>query len=420
MSWSIGFWRGRVRGTERARDVSDACLVAAVGLLLIAVGVTGAWTPFPGTSVSPWWHVVSLTAICAVMLVKRRHPLLALLAGGLVFIADAAAGGSIGVLLGFIDLMYSATLFTAPKVPRRLAIAVVVAVTGAATATVIVGGGVQAAVVNALQAFAILGTPLWWGISVRQQKEIAEMASARAADLQRLTELRESEAIREERMRMARDLHDALAGNLSAIAINSEAALASTGGGDDALQREALGVVRSASVASLREMRSMVLLLRAGPDSVTSPPRLAELGALAESLGSRGTSVSVNGLTGVPTLPAAVDQAAYRIAQEALGNAARHAQGATVRVDIGATPATLTLRITNPRADRAERASTPSTVGGAAVDVSPASSTHGGGMGLTTMRERAEALGGRFEAGWTDGSDEWTVTATLPLPGAMA
>jgi signal transduction histidine kinase len=394
------FWRERVRGTERARDVSDACGVALVGLLFLSVGIAGAWTPSAiAGNVDPWWHVVPLAAVCGVMLVKRKHPLLALLAGCIIFGVDAVAGGSLGVLLGLIDLIYSAALFAAARVPRRLGIAVLVAVIGIAAATFILGGGVQSAVLNALQVFAIFGTPLWWGISVRQQKELADLASARAADLQRLAELRETEAVREERVRMARDLHDALAGNLSAIAIHSEAALSSpASGGHDGTHRDALSVIRSASVASLDEMRSMILLLRTRQDSMTSPARLTDLGDLVDSYRARGMSLTLTGQSELPALPSAVDQAAFRILQESLGNAARHAAGAAVDVTIRSSPRELVVTISNHR--------------------TPQGLAPGGGLGLTTMRERAEALGGRLSAGWGTDGLTWVVEATLPLRGA--
>ncbi len=398
MKAAIAFWNLRVRGTERARDVGDAVTVFAVGLLLIWVGLTGAWAAAPSvpTPTSPWWHAVPLAAVCLVMLAKRRRPIAALM-----------AGGSIGVMLGLIDLIYAAALFSGPHTPRRLGVGVGIAVALGSAAVFIASGDPRLTLSTGLTIFAILGTPLWWGISVRQQRELAELASARADDLKRLSDLREAEVVQQERTRMARDLHDALASNLSAIAIHSEAAiLADPGGVATGPEREALAAIRSASVSSLEEMRSMIMLLRTGDDSITSPARLKELSELVGAARQRGLDVTVTQFPDeLPVLPSAVDQAAYRILQEALTNAARHSPSAGTRVAVAIDRREVQLRVENDLTD---------------APAVPTHQTASGGLGLTTMRERAELLGGTFHAGHYDApgnQDSWVVSATLPLTG---
>ncbi|WP_250445661.1 histidine kinase, partial [Actinotalea sp. C106] len=268
MDGPVGWWRREARGTARRRVVSDAAVTFLVGVALLWLGMVGVWTSGPGPVESAWVHLAPLAVGCLVMLAKNRHPLGALAAGGLVLVVDAALGGSVGVLLVLIDLIYSAALRTGPAAFRRLTVGVGLTVGAAAVAGLVAERTVAGAVLFALQAFAVLGTPLWWGLTVRKQAELTALAEERAADLERLAELREREVLAEERTRMARDLHDAVAGNLSAIAIHAEAALAATPTTSDskASPRPSLEAIRAASVQSLHEMRSMIMLLRAaGP-----------------------------------------------------------------------------------------------------------------------------------------------------------
>jgi len=398
----VGTLRERVRGTERARVVSDAVTTLVVGLALLAVGLVGLWGGGPSLATDRWWFVLTLVVMCAVLLGKSRAPLLSLGAGVLVFGADAVLGGSMGVMLGLLDLIYSAALRVSGSALRRLSVAVVVSVTGGATAAFVASGDLRTAANAALLAFAVLGTPLWWGRSVRQQTELAALASARARDLARIGELREQEVVHAERTRMAGDLHDALASHLSAIAIHSEAALSAPRPAEEGRvarrDREALSAIRSASVAALREMRAMIDLLRTGDEARTSPARLGELDGLAAGFRGLGLELTVSVPADLPDLPAAVDQAAYRIVQESLANALKHGRPGPVTVAVTPGSGTLELEVSNPalpaRADD-DGAHRPSS-----------------GVGLLTMRERAEALGGTFHAGRADG--RWRVHAVIP------
>lgn len=393
-------WRQRVRGTERARIVSDAVATFALGLVLLAAGLVGMWQAGDDVPTDRWWFLLTLVAMCAVMLGKGRWPLLALAAGLGVFIVDAVLGGSTGVLVGLLDLIYSAALRAGATAVRRMSVAAAVSVAGTAAGAFVLTGDLQSGVYAALLVFAVLGTPLWWGRSVRQQTELAELASARARDLVRIGELREHEVVHAERTRMAGDLHDALASHLSAIAIHSEAALSAprpaTAEDATARDRAALSAIRDSSVAALREMRAMIELLRTGNEPRTSPARLAELGALVTGFRGEGMELRTTCPENLPPLPAAVDQAGYRIVQEALTNALKHGDGGPVDVAVALDGGALRVEVT-------------STATRAPVAAEGACS----GVGLLTMRERAEALGGSFTAGLDD--DRWRVHATIPL-----
>lgn len=443
-------WYRRVRASEQTSDLLDAGAVALVGLLTIAVGIDGVWTDLaenrpPG----PVVPLALLAAGCALMAVKRRWPVGVLLAGVALFLLDAYLGGSIGVIVVLVDLIYSAAIHARPRAAAVLRSTVVAL---GAVATALVWGvthDAQLTVFLALQYFALIGTPLWWGTAVRRQSELTALATARVEDQRRLASLRAAELVTEERARMARDLHDAIAGNLSAIAIHAEAALAVPPADprSAARDRAALEAVRAASVTSLQEMRSMILLLRAdgaaSADPTSAAPRLREAADLVAATEAAGLRLTWDGTTlaDLPALPSAVDQAAYRILQESLTNAAKHAPGAHVRIDVGVHDGALELTVESsapPAAATGAPVPVPAALGGpvagaravgAPVDGVPAlgvplpvggrpaarePGADGSGLGLLTMRERAEALGGRFAAGWA-GDARWSVVATLPL-----
>ncbi|WP_149203450.1 sensor histidine kinase [Actinotalea subterranea] len=413
--------------TPRTVDAVWAVGTFVIGALTIQLGLTDLWTDVPllVESVEPWVRLVPLAAGCLVMLGKRRHPIAALAAGTLVFAVDLSLGGTMAVVLVLLDLIYAAGMFASTRAVDRLRTAVVLLIPAATVATWVGTRSVELAAFMTIQVFALLGTPLWWALAVRRQAELAELAQARADDLARLAELRGADAVRNERARMARDLHDAIAGNLSAIAIHSEAALAVPADDPRAAGRDrrALEAIRAAGVTSLAEMRSMILLLRSGgalDDGAAAPARLREADALLDAARTAGLRVVWDGAppADLPPLPAAVDQAAYRILQEGLTNAAKHAPGGRARVVVRRERDLLLLSVESDRAVRPARdAGVPGSAAGHAV---ARASADGGGLGLLTMRERAEALGGRLTAGWVDDvAGRWAVAAELPV-GAPA
>jgi len=147
----------------------------------------------------------------------------------------------------------------------------------------------------------------------------------------------------------------------------------------------------------LAEMRSMIMLLRneADPDQepVTAPPRLDRVSDLVRQAEDNGLRIRFRG--DVASVPAAVGQTAYRIIAEALVNAAKHAPGSTVELTVEGTDPLL-VRVENTR--------------GRGEPIHPALSS---GQGLTSMRDRAAALGGRLGAGPTD-RGTWLVEAIIP------
>ncbi len=207
---------------------------------------------------------------------------------------------------------------------------------------------------------------------------------------------RELEKVRsEERVDLARDLHDTVAHHVSAIAIRAEAGRAAAGVDADAALR-ALDDIQAEAGRALDEMRAMVRVLRTDDASYVPQPGGADLEQLGQGSSPR---VEVHRGAGLESLPSAVDQALFRIAQESVTNARRHAVGArVVRIDIGRDGPGGTGDVRLEVADDGE-ATGP---------------TGGGGQGLVGMAERASLLGGRLTAGPRAGGG-WSVSAVIPV-----
>jgi signal transduction histidine kinase len=216
--------------------------------------------------------------------------------------------------------------------------------------------------------------------------------------------IREEEALRrasEERLRIARELHDALGHHLSLINVQAGVALHVNEALPDQV-RGSLTAIKGSSKEALAELRSVLEILRQdgerAPRSPTSTlARLGDLASQASSAGGLDVRIETEGE--VRPLPFGVDVAAFRIVQEALTNVARHAGAATatVRVRYGSNDLTVHIEDDGP---------------GASTDVSP-----GTGNGILGMRERAAALGGELEAGPRPGGG-FRVRARLPLENA--
>ncbi len=386
-------WRTTVRGSPRRQVVGEAAATFVFGTALVAIGLVGTAGTRAAALPSRWLFTLPLVALCLLLLAKRTRPGTAAVAGAGVFAVDQTMGGSIGVLVAYLDLLYCVARWGRPVVVQRVSVLVGLAVVGSGAALYIVTGGLRPATLLSLVVFSVFATPLWWGRSVRSQAELATVEAARREDHQRLAELREGELLREERARMASELHDALAGNLAAIGIHAEASLSRDADGREGTTRESLSAIRRASLAASDELRTMVLLLRSGEDERTSPARLVDLDRLLEQARHRGLVVECLRPDPWPDLPAPVDHAAHRIVQEALTNAATHAPGSAVQVTVDITGEELALTVTNT--------------------VSEPPSPRSDGVGLGSMRARATSLGGHVDAGWEDGT--WRVAAILPL-----
>lgn len=400
-STAARMWRWLDRLLTDADSRWAPLVIWLAGLGLIAVGLAGIWTDLGWFEVNPWWHALPLTIGCLAVMIKHRHPMVALVIGALMLALDCSMGGSIGSLLVMFDLLFAAFRYGRPRARRVISWAVAVTITGTAVWS-IATFDLRVGIAFALQLLVFFVVPLWWARDLRQKEELARLAAERvelerqrADDLIRVAELDRQRAVQAERAAMARDLHDVIASHLSATALQSGAALARPA--DAAADRQALEAVRASSLAGLAEMRSMIMLLRNEVDPadepVAAPPRLDRVSELVKQAEDNGLEVRFGG--DVATVPAAVDQTAYRIIAEALVNAAKHAPEATVE---------LTIEGTDPLLVRVENTS------GRGGPIHPALSA---GHGLASMRDRTAALGGRLTAGPTE-RGTWLVEAIIP------
>ena len=228
-------------------------------------------------------------------------------------------------------------------------------------------------------------------VRLRRERTV-EIRATRALDARRQAS--------EERLQMARDLHDVIGHNISLINVQA-------GVGLDLMDthpeqaRAALAAIKAVSKDALDELRTMLAVLRQGDEDAHARPApgLDRLDELIEATRTAGIRVTVQTVGEARSLPAAVDLAAYRIVQESLTNVARHAG-----------PATATVRLTH---------------GSDGLDIEVCDDGHssdvngahrGTGSGIVGMRERASALGGRLQAGPRPGGG-FAVTAQLPLEG---
>jgi signal transduction histidine kinase len=211
-------------------------------------------------------------------------------------------------------------------------------------------------------------------------------------------------ALLEERQRIARELHDVVAHHMSVIAIQAEAAPYRSADPPPELV-QSFAEIRASALSGLNELRRVLGVLRSDRTDVTPQPGLEDVDELLESARSGGVTVTCD-ISGTPQpLPDGVNLSAYRIVQEALSNAMRHAPGSAVQVKLFYGEAALVIEVRND--------------GGAAAPLKngepPAAAGLGsGGHGIIGMRERATMLGGHLRAGLTP-DHEFLVTAALPL-----
>ncbi|WP_188191358.1 sensor histidine kinase [Nonomuraea sp. SYSU D8015] len=221
--------------------------------------------------------------------------------------------------------------------------------------------------------------------------ELVRIARERRAQQQRAAEEETRRQASEERLTMAQELHDVLAHNISLIHVQASTALHLIDD-DPGQARTALATIKTASKEVLGEMRSVLNVLREGaPRSPT-----AGLDRLDELIERSGMEVTLKRVGSRP-LPPSVERAAYRIVQESLTNAARHAPGSAVTVRLEYAARELVIRVTDTGATK------PAVL-----------SESGSGNGIPGMRERASALGGTLVAGPSDTG--FQVEARLPLP----
>lgn len=254
--------------------------------------------------------------------------------------------------------------------------------------------------------FVLVGA---WGLGrwVRHRRAEAEQLARRATDAERDVEEHARAAVGAERARIARELHDLVAHSMGVIVLQAQ-------GAQRALEHDpgqvlrALEDIESAGRGGLGEMRRLLDLLDGTGESLSGEPQptLERLADLVDGVRSAGTGVRLD-VTGEPrTLPAGIELTAYRVVQEALTNALKHAPGAAVRVTVTYEREALVVSVDD--------------AGGRALAVpsgSPVrSEVDSGGHGMVGMRERVALYGGQLEAGPRPGGG-FSLRARMPLDG---
>jgi len=384
-----------------------------VGVALIATAEPGEVPGAPELGAGDWWIVLALVTAQAVALLWRRtrpRAALVLAAAAAPVAAGAGAGAAVGttsvaVMVAAYALVVS-TRFS--RAAPALAVATVLVAVGQLIADlqadVSVGPAIGTAV---LQGLGTLAAPAVIATVVRSVRE-----TQTARDEQAQAALREQAAlvqvaVARERTAMARELHDIAAHHLSGIAVMT-GAIGRQIDTDPAGAKVAVQQVREQSTEMLRDMRSLVGLLREGPTdpaptAIARQESLSGIAALVDAARATGADVRLDVLDRTDGRPAGAEigplaqLAAYRTVQEALANAARHAPGARCEVVVDARdPAAVLVTVANePPAERL-----------------PPSGA-GGGFGLVGMRERAELTDARLEAGPTEDGG-WRVSLSLP------
>jgi signal transduction histidine kinase len=243
----------------------------------------------------------------------------------------------------------------------------------------------------------ILGLAAWL-LVLFSAAEFVRVRRERVLEAARIREEQARRRASEERLRMARELHDALGHHISLINVRAGVALHLNEELPEQA-RSALDAIRQASKEALSELRSVLDILRQSDEQTTwSPtPTLAGLDNLVSRASAAGLTVRTETVGEVRPLPFGVDMAAFRIVQEALTNVARHAGPAMATIQIAYGHRDLTVQVDDD--GRAQQGNS------------------GSGKGILGMRERAAALSGELEAGPRPGGG-FRVRARLPLDGA--
>jgi len=374
----------------------DLVEVADVILALICFAITN--STLTNGNVNHYGHhsagLLVLVAFvdCAPLALRTRFPLsawalcTAALVGTSLVIPPGSLGGPDIPLAG--AFVYSLCLYavTVRCRPRIIVAAALVTVAGA---TFIDPGSMP-------QVVFLIAVPILVGVVVRVrrsgERQLEEQERRHSGE----------RALLEERQRIARELHDVVAHHMSVIAIQAEAAPYKTADPPPELV-ESFGEIRASALAGLAELRRVLGVLRTGGQDTTPQPGLADLDALLDSARSGGVSVTVTCSGNPVALSEGVDLSAYRIVQEALSNAMRHAPGSHVQVDMAYRGDGLALEVRND-------------VGSRTAPVLVGSGDHavGGGHGIIGMRERAAMLGGSLDAGPTEDGG-FQVSAVLPV-----
>ncbi|MEV0822391.1 sensor histidine kinase [Nonomuraea rubra] len=364
-------------------DVFDWAIAACVAAALLVTGLSG-----EPSSTGPGLLGYTLLAAGGLALAaRRRAPLVVLAVTGLCAVGYQAAGFDVPAVA------YLFAVYAAVRAGHRVATVAASVIVLAALPLAAMAAGLHDTGEAFAQARGAL--ELAWLVAAGAAGEALRQAERRAEEAERTREETARRRADEERLRIARELHDSLTHQISIIKVQAEVAVHVARRRGEQVP-EALLAIQEAGREATRELRATLEALR---EDDTSPPRgldhVAELVERARTTGLDAT-LTIEGQR--RPVPAAVSRTVYRIVQESLTNVARHAAAASVSVRIDCRPDVLAIRIDDDGRATPDAAPTP-------------------GVGLTGMRERVTALGGRLRAE-PRGEGGFTVQAELPVDRA--
>ena len=390
------------RRTRLARNralIVDVLVALGIGVVQVlgarvseVVGQSPGWRPLDG------WAYVLLVAGAVALLLRRRWPLGVLA----VTVASALAYAGRTYPEGPSSVAILPALYTvATTIPRRKAWLAGGAVAVAVAAAEMVFYGDTMFDGEPLYAAVTVLAAMWWGEAVRARRAYVAELRDRAERAERTREEEARRQVDEERMRIARELHDVVSHTIGVISVQAGVAAHLLHRRPDKAA-DSLAAIRQASDEALGELHAMLGVLRAGDDGqapLAPAPGLAELDALVAQAAGAGVKVRV-AVQGEPRrLPPAVDLACYRVVQESLTNVVRHAGASSAEVTVTHHGGGVVVEVTDDGRGPAREY------------------RKGGGQGLVGMRERARALGGTLEAGPRP-EGGFRVHATLPVGGS--
>jgi signal transduction histidine kinase len=332
--------------------------------------------------------VIGATILSTVpLLVRRRWPIAVLVA--ILIVAVAVPSAAVFSPPAIVAVYTIASL-------RPWRVAVVCAIASAVALDLHrLLWGYSLPLLGVIAGLALSGAALALGLYQATRLAYFEELRERAARLERERELLDEQAASQERLRIARELHDVVAHNVSLMVIQAQA-LTATAGDSDAARHGAHTIAELGRDAMSEMHRTLELMRAEGPDDERTPqPALHDLGPLLERAHAAGVNVELS-VSGAPRpLPAGVELSAYRIVQEALTNVIKHSGSDRAKVELRYASDGLELEILDDGA------------GNGGPETTPA------GHGLVGMRERVALFGGSLEAGPLNGRG-YRVTATLP------
>ena len=387
--------RGPFTRWPHLTDAVLAVIVFAGSLVAIAASALadGADLTFEAIVDQPFSAFVMLALAAAALMWRRQRPVAVTAFVMAVMIAWAFAGDGDGQDLAIIVAIYAVGRYTTDD---RQSVATLAAVMVVSILGTVIDTNQR---IDIAPAFIFAGLPWYVGRRVRNRGQYLVLLQERAQRLEADQLARARQAVADERSRIARELHDVVAHQVSMMTVQAGAAKTIA---DDDLDAaiEAMGDVERAGRQALGELRHLLGVLR--PDSgdgddLGPQPGLADVGALVDDLTHTGAHVSVTIAPLPEGLSAAVDLSAYRLVQESFTNIIKHAgPNPTVHLTIGLDDVGLVIDITN-------------TIESEAAPGLPES-----GFGIAGMRERATLLGGTLSAE-PQPPDRFCVHARVPL-----